>query len=83
MKKIKNYMTALYASYIIGFGTCAYVGAGVIKDKTIDMRTVNISGIGFLTTTALWGIGTIGITLNEKNKKSGKEEENELEEMLK
>lgn len=66
MKKIKNYMIALYASAAIGLTDAGYFAYNVIKDKTITNKTANISGSGLIAYTALWGIGIIGAAKDNK-----------------
>lgn len=65
MNKINKYSAILYASTVVGLGTCTYVGCNVIKDKTISEKTVNIGSPGLIAYTLLWDIGAIGSTLDE------------------
>ena len=76
MKKIDKYIVAIYASGIIGLGTCAYTGYHLISDKPISEKTINTAGSGMILCALLFGVGAVGGILEKK-------EENKLEKTIK
>lgn len=77
MKKIPNYLAALYLSGVVGVANAGYFGYHCIKDEDITKKTATVSGIGFGLYTLLWGAGAIGLIQEERANKK------ELEEVFK